>query len=125
MAEGVEPQLEEIRWAAKASGLGEGAGRVDNGHQFRPGRACFDRLFTHHILPSGAQLAMPGLHSAGTFTMLARQQELNTQFHQLLDALLLALALFASHALRFYGTGWLDLPYSIDPFQNYQWLLIV
>jgi len=57
--------------------------------------------------------------------MLARQQELNTQFHQLLDALLLALALFAAHALRFYGTGWLDLPYSIDPFQNYQWLLIV
>ena len=57
--------------------------------------------------------------------MLARQQELNTQFHQLLDALLLASSLFAAHALRFYGTGWLDLPYSIDPFQNYQWLLIV
>ena len=57
--------------------------------------------------------------------MLARQQELNTQFHQLLDALLLALALFAAHALRYYGTGWLDLPYSIDPFQNYQWLLVV
>ena len=57
--------------------------------------------------------------------MLARQQELNTQFHQLLDSLLLAFSLFAAHALRFYGTGWLDLPYSIDPFQNYQWLLIV
>ena len=57
--------------------------------------------------------------------MLARQQELNTQFHQLLDALLLALSLFAAHALRYYGTGWLDLPYSIDPFQNYQWLLVV
>ena len=57
--------------------------------------------------------------------MLARQQELNTQFHQLLDALLLALSLFAAHSLRFYGTSWLDLPYSIDPFQNYQWLLVV
>jgi exopolysaccharide biosynthesis polyprenyl glycosylphosphotransferase len=57
--------------------------------------------------------------------MLARQQELNTQFHQLLDALLLALSLFAAHALRFYGTGWLNLPYPIDPFENYQWLLIV
>ena len=57
--------------------------------------------------------------------MLARQQELNTQFHQLLDALLLALSLFAAHALRYYSTGWLDLPYSIDPFQNYQWLLVV
>jgi exopolysaccharide biosynthesis polyprenyl glycosylphosphotransferase len=57
--------------------------------------------------------------------MLARQQELNAQFHQLLDALLLALSLFAAHALRFYGTGWLNLPYPIDPFENYQWLLIV
>jgi hypothetical protein len=57
--------------------------------------------------------------------MLARQQELNTQFQQLLDAFLLACALFAAHALRFYGTSWLNLPYSIDPFQNYQWLLVV
>ena len=57
--------------------------------------------------------------------MLARQQELNTQFHQLLDSLLLALSLFAAHALRFYGTAWLNLPYPIDPFENYQWLLIV
>ena len=31
--------------------------------------------------------------------MLARQQELNTQFQQLLDAFLLAVALFAAHAL--------------------------
>jgi hypothetical protein len=50
--------------------------------------------------------------------MLNRQQELNTQFQQLLDALLLAFALLAAHALRFYGTEWLDLPYSIDPFRN-------
>ncbi|CAN5422057.1 sugar transferase [soil metagenome] len=57
--------------------------------------------------------------------MLTRQQELNTQFHQLIDAFVLAFSLFAAHALRFYGTGWLDLPYPIDPFKNYQWLLIV
>jgi exopolysaccharide biosynthesis polyprenyl glycosylphosphotransferase len=57
--------------------------------------------------------------------MLARQQELSTQFQQLLDAFLLAGALFAAHALRFYGTTWLNLPYSIDPFRNYQWLLVV
>ncbi len=57
--------------------------------------------------------------------MLARQQELSTQFHQIIDAFLLAFSLFAAHALRYYGTAWLDLPYSIDPFQNYQWLLIV
>ena len=60
-----------------------------------------------------------------TATMLARQQELNTQFHQLIDAFVLAFSLFAAHALRYYGTEWLDLPYSIDPFNNYQWLLIV
>ena len=57
--------------------------------------------------------------------MLARQQELNTQFHQLFDAIVLAFSLFAAHALRYYGTGWLNLPYSIDPFRNYQWLLVV
>ena len=57
--------------------------------------------------------------------MQNRQQELNTQFQQLIDAFVFAISLFAAHALRFYGTEWLDLPYSIDPFQNYQWLLIV
>ncbi len=31
--------------------------------------------------------------------MLARQQALNTQFQQVIDAFLLALALFAAHAL--------------------------
>ena len=46
--------------------------------------------------------------------MFARQQELNTQFHQLLDAALLAFSLFTPQAFRFDGTGWLDLPYSID-----------
>ncbi|MEP6974858.1 MAG: hypothetical protein ABI787_12900 [Spartobacteria bacterium] len=68
---------------------------------------------------------MPVCASPRTSTMLARQRELNTQFHQLLDAFVLADALFTAQALRNYGTGWLDLPYSIDPFENYQWLLIV
>ena len=49
--------------------------------------------------------------------MQNRQQELNTQFQQLIDAFVFAFALFAAHALRFYGTEWLDLPYSIDPFK--------
>jgi len=57
--------------------------------------------------------------------MLTRQQELNTQFQQVVDAFLLAFSLFAAHALRYYGTEWIDLPYPIDPFRNYQWLLIV
>ncbi len=37
----------------------------------------------------------------------------------------MALALFAAHALRFYSTEWFHLSYSIDPFRNYQWLLLV
>ena len=57
--------------------------------------------------------------------MLARRQELNTQFHQVVDSLVIAFALLAAHALRFYSTSWFHLSYSIDPFQNYQWLLVV
>ena len=65
------------------------------------------------------------VHRARLEKMLARQPELNTQFQQVIDAFLLALALFAAHALRYYGTGWLDRPYPIDPFRNCQWLLIM
>ncbi len=57
--------------------------------------------------------------------MLARKQELNTQVQQILDAVLLAVALILAHLLRFYGTEWFDLEKSIDPFSNYQWLLVV
>jgi exopolysaccharide biosynthesis polyprenyl glycosylphosphotransferase len=57
--------------------------------------------------------------------MLARRQELNTQFHQLVDSLVMAFALLAAHALRFYSTSWFHLAYSIDPFRAYQWLLVV
>lgn len=57
--------------------------------------------------------------------MLERRQELNTQLQQILDALLLALALVAAHAIRFYGTQWFGLEKTIDPFTNYQWLFLV
>ena len=57
--------------------------------------------------------------------MLTRRQELNTQLQQLIDAVLLALSLLAAHTIRYYGTSWFDLSKSIDPFQDYQWLLIV
>jgi exopolysaccharide biosynthesis polyprenyl glycosylphosphotransferase len=57
--------------------------------------------------------------------MLARKQELSTQFQQVADALLLALSLFAAHTLRFFGTSWFDMNESIAPFRDYQWLLIV
>ncbi len=57
--------------------------------------------------------------------MLARKQELNTQLQQIFDAVLLALSLFAAHQLRFFSTDWFDLQKTIDPFLNYQWLLVV
>ncbi len=57
--------------------------------------------------------------------MLARKQELNTQLQQIFDAFLLAAALILSHWLRFYSTDWFDLDKTIDPFGNYQWLLVV
>ena len=57
--------------------------------------------------------------------MLARRQELNTQLQQLIDALVLAFSLLAAHALRFYSTSWFNLSYSIEPFHDYEWLLLV
>src|SRR6266436_1997872 len=58
-------------------------------------------------------------------SMLARRQELNTQLQQLIDSVLLALSLVAAHSLRYYSTAWFDLTTPIDPFRNYQWLLVV
>lgn len=57
--------------------------------------------------------------------MIARRQELNTQYHQLIDAVVMALSLFAAHILRAEGTYWFHLPYPIEPFRSYQWLLLV
>ncbi|MGH7936127.1 MAG: sugar transferase, partial [Chthoniobacterales bacterium] len=57
--------------------------------------------------------------------MIARQQELNTQYHQLIDAVVMALSLFAAHILRAEGTYWFHLSYPIEPFRSYQWLLLV
>src|ERR1700730_2597554 len=56
--------------------------------------------------------------------MLARRQELNTQLQVLIDALLLALSLWAAYALRYYGTFWFDLSKTVDPQSNYAWLLV-
>ena len=57
--------------------------------------------------------------------MLARRQELNTQLQQLIDAFLLAIALWGAYALRYYITFWFDLSTGVDPLRNYHWLLIV
>src|SRR2546430_5868333 len=56
--------------------------------------------------------------------MLARRQELNTQLHQLTDAFLLALSLWAAYAVRDYSTFLFNLSNSVDPQSNYAWLLI-
>jgi exopolysaccharide biosynthesis polyprenyl glycosylphosphotransferase len=56
--------------------------------------------------------------------MLARRQELNTQLQQLIDAFLLAIALWAAYVLRYYGTFWFNLKDTVDPQSNYAWLLI-
>jgi len=56
--------------------------------------------------------------------MLTRRQELNTQLHQLIDAFLLALSLWAAYALRYFGTFWFNLSKSVDAQSNYAWLLI-
>src|SRR3954447_10827821 len=57
--------------------------------------------------------------------MLARKQELSTQVQQLIDSFLLAFSLLLAHTLRVYSTAWFHLPYSIDRFANYSWVLIV
>jgi exopolysaccharide biosynthesis polyprenyl glycosylphosphotransferase len=57
-------------------------------------------------------------------SMLARRQELNTQLQQLIDAFLLALALWAGYALRYYSTSWFNLKDTVDAQSNYAWLLI-
>jgi exopolysaccharide biosynthesis polyprenyl glycosylphosphotransferase len=57
--------------------------------------------------------------------MLARKQELNTQLQQLIDSFLLALSLLVAYVLRSYATSWFNLTRTIDPFTNYQWLLVV
>jgi exopolysaccharide biosynthesis polyprenyl glycosylphosphotransferase len=57
--------------------------------------------------------------------MFARRQEINTQIQQVIDSILLALALLGAHTLRWYATGWFNLTNTVDPFSNYFWLLIV
>jgi exopolysaccharide biosynthesis polyprenyl glycosylphosphotransferase len=57
--------------------------------------------------------------------MQTQRQELNTQLQQLIDAVVLAFSLLVAHTLRFYATYWFDLTRTIEPFQSYQWLLIV
>ncbi|EDY17875.1 exopolysaccharide biosynthesis polyprenyl glycosylphosphotransferase [Chthoniobacter flavus Ellin428] len=58
--------------------------------------------------------------------MLGRKQELNLQFLQIADGLLMVIAFWLAHTLRFFGT---DLFFfnnkPIGPFADFQWLLFV
>ncbi len=57
--------------------------------------------------------------------MIGRRQELNLQFLQIVDALLLAFAFWSAHTLRFMGVEWKLFATSIAPFRDFQWLLFV
>ncbi len=57
--------------------------------------------------------------------MIGRKQELNLQFLQIADGLLLAVAFWLAHTLRFLGPGWLLFEKHIGPFSDFQWLLFV
>ena len=57
--------------------------------------------------------------------MIGRRQELNLQFLQIIDALLLAVAFWAAHTIRYLGPVWGIFDGYIDDFRSFQWILIV
>ena len=57
--------------------------------------------------------------------MLDRKEELNRQMQQILDGLLMVIAFWGAHTLRFLGTNWFSLEKQIGPFKEFQWLLFV
>jgi len=57
--------------------------------------------------------------------MLGRRQELHLQSLQLIDGLLLSVAFWFAHALRFVGSEWIIFNKPIGPFSDFQWLLFV
>jgi exopolysaccharide biosynthesis polyprenyl glycosylphosphotransferase len=57
--------------------------------------------------------------------MLGRRQELNLQFLQIVDALLIAAAFWFAHAFRYSGHRWGIFEGEINPFSTFQWILAV
>ena len=57
--------------------------------------------------------------------MIGRRQELNLQFLQIVDALLLACAFWMAHSLRFFGHYWGLFPGLIEDFETFQWILVI
>jgi exopolysaccharide biosynthesis polyprenyl glycosylphosphotransferase len=56
--------------------------------------------------------------------MTGRKQEFNLQFFQILDGLLLCVALFAAYLLRVACSRWLPI-YEVGPFSNSQWMVFI
>lgn len=57
--------------------------------------------------------------------MPARKQEINLQFWQIVDGVVLAVVLWAAHTLRFYATSWFSWDRPIQPFSEFRWLLFI
>ena len=57
--------------------------------------------------------------------MLDRKEELNRQLQQIVDGLLMVVAFWGAHTLRFIGNNWLFADKQIGPFKEFQWLLFV
>ena len=57
--------------------------------------------------------------------MIGRKQELNLQIHQIADGILLVLAFWSAHALRFGATTWFGIETPIAGFDEFRWLLFI
>ena len=57
--------------------------------------------------------------------MIGRKQELNLQVQQIADGILLVLAFWFAHALRFWSTTWFGLDTPIAKFDEFRWLLFI
>ena len=57
--------------------------------------------------------------------MRGRKQELNLQFYQMLDAVLLVICFWAAHVLRYEATDWFQLDKQIAEFNEFRWMLFI
>ncbi len=57
--------------------------------------------------------------------LIGRRQELSLQLLQIADGILLALAFWLAHTLRFFGAEWFMFQKPIGPFAEFQWLLFI
>jgi len=57
--------------------------------------------------------------------MIGRKQELNLQVHQILDGVLLVLAFWGAHAIRFWSTNWFGIETPIAKFDEFRWLVFI